>query len=119
MSGSHKPRQDWRHRVCAPHPCNTVRPVIFRLRGAPQSPYRAFEAQFAGLGFGHHAVEVAAGRGQEMLRLFGRDDRQRHRRQFAAHGQASVAPQRFRYPEIVPQPVGGIDDVRPGWGGPL
>jgi hypothetical protein len=24
MSGSHKPRQSWRHRVCTPHPCNTV-----------------------------------------------------------------------------------------------
>ena len=24
MSGSHKPRRGWRHRVCAPHPCNTV-----------------------------------------------------------------------------------------------
>ena len=24
MSGSHKPRRSWRHRVCVPHPCNTV-----------------------------------------------------------------------------------------------
>jgi hypothetical protein len=24
MSGSHKPRRSWRHRVCMPHPCNTV-----------------------------------------------------------------------------------------------
>jgi multiple antibiotic resistance protein len=24
MSGSHKPRRSWHHRVCTPHPCNTV-----------------------------------------------------------------------------------------------
>jgi choline dehydrogenase len=24
MSGLHKPRRSWRHRVCVPHPCNTV-----------------------------------------------------------------------------------------------
>jgi len=72
-------------------------------RGAARRPW-----------LGDHAVEVAARRGPEMLRRLGRDDRQRHRRQLAAHGETGVAPQRFRDAEVVPQPVGGVNQVRPG-----
>lgn len=32
----------------------------------------------------------------------------------AAHGQAGLASEGFRNIEVVPQPFGGIDDVRPG-----
>ena len=88
--------------------------MAFRLDGAAQGPHRAFEVQLAGVGLGDHAVEVAARRGPEMLLLLGRDDRQRDRGQLAAHGEAGVAPEGFRDAEVVPQPVGGIDDVRPG-----
>jgi hypothetical protein len=28
MFGSHKLRRSWRHRVCVPHPCNTVAHVL-------------------------------------------------------------------------------------------
>jgi hypothetical protein len=28
MCGSHKPRRSWRHCVCGPHPCNTVRRAV-------------------------------------------------------------------------------------------
>jgi type IV secretory pathway VirB4 component len=30
MSGWHKPRRNWRHHVCVPHPCNTVAWTAFR-----------------------------------------------------------------------------------------
>ena len=100
-----------RHGDRGPLPCP---PLVFRLRGAAQRPHRALEVQLAGLGLGDHAVEVAARRGPEMLRLLGRDDRQRDRGQIPAHGEAGVAPQGFRDAEVVPQPVGGIDDLRPG-----
>jgi hypothetical protein len=33
--------------------------MAFRLDGAAQSPYRAFEVELAGNGLGEHAVEVA------------------------------------------------------------
>jgi len=55
-------------------------PVLFRLRGAPQRPERAFKVQFAGQMFGDYAVKIAAGSGPEMRYLLGRDDRQRHGR---------------------------------------
>ena len=49
-----------------------------------------------------------------MLRRLGRDDRDGNRRLLAAHGQAGVAPEGFRDAEFAAQPVGGIDDLRPG-----
>jgi Ti-type conjugative transfer relaxase TraA len=78
------------------------------------APSGAFEMQFAGLGFLHHAVEIAARCGAEMPRLLGRDDRQRHRRQLPAHRKAGLTPQRSRYAKLVPQPVRSIDKVGPG-----
>ena len=41
MSGSHKPRRSWRHRVCVPHPCNTV--AERRNGGSIESALRILE----------------------------------------------------------------------------
>jgi hypothetical protein len=30
MSGSHKLRRSWRHRVCVPYPCNTVKQRLLK-----------------------------------------------------------------------------------------
>ena len=65
----------------------------------------------AGGGLGDHAVEVAARRGPEMIRLLGRDDGKSHSGQFAAHGDAGVSPEGFRHPEIVAEPVGRVASV--------
>ena len=74
------------------------------------------EIELAGLRLRHHAVEIPARRRPEMLRRLGRDDRDRDRRLLAAHGQAGLAPERFRDAELAAQPVRGIDDLRPGRG---
>src|SRR4051794_27636932 len=97
-----KPRcRGWRGRQSLPLPVPlTVRPApspvrpraAFRVARTAQGPYGAFEMQLAGCGFLDHAVEVAARRGPEMLRLLGRDDRQRDRGQLPAHRQAGFTP---------------------------
>ena len=43
-----------------------------------------------------------------MLRVLGRDDRQRHRGQLATHGDASLTPERFRDVEVVPGPSAAL-----------
>jgi hypothetical protein len=58
--------------------------MAFRLEGTAQGPHGAFEVQLVGDGLGHHAMEVAARRGPEMLLLLGRDDRERHGGQLIA-----------------------------------
>jgi hypothetical protein len=52
MSGSHKPRRGWRHRVCTPHPCNTVRHFAFEIE-APDT------AQFECQARGHYTKPLA------------------------------------------------------------
>src|SRR5208283_5759836 len=88
----------------------------FRGGGLPQAPNRPRQIELTGLRLRHHAVEIAARRRAEMLRRLGRDDGDRNRRLLAAHGLTCVAPEGFRDAELAAQPVGGIDDLRPGRG---
>jgi hypothetical protein len=77
-----------RHAIAVPSPARPL--VLFRLRGAAQGPHRPLEGPLTGLGFVDHDVEVAARGGPEVLLILGRDDRQRPRRQLAAHGKTDV-----------------------------
>jgi hypothetical protein len=61
----------------------------------------------------HHAGEISSCRSREMPLRFGGDDRQRQHRLVAAHALAGLAPQRSRHAEVIAQPVGGIEHVRP------
>jgi hypothetical protein len=61
-----------RHDDAIPFPASLI---AVWLRSAVSGPDGAVEMQFAGLGFGNHAVEIAARRTPEMLLLLGRDDR--------------------------------------------
>jgi hypothetical protein len=49
-----------------------------------------------------------------MPRWFRRHDRERDGCRLTAHRYAGLAPKRFRYAEVVAQPVGGVDDVGSG-----
>ena len=71
--------------------------------------------QLVSLGFLHHAVEIPSGRSAEVTGVFGRNNGQGDRGQFPAHRYAGIAPQGFRNIKIMPEPVRGIDDLRPSW----
>src|SRR5471030_1780453 len=90
-----------RRRTQAPCPGRLV--AWFRCDCLAQAPDRAREVELARLRLRHHAVEISARRGSEMLGGFGRDDGDRDCCLFPAYGLASLAPKRFRDPELTAQ----------------
>ena len=76
-------------------------------------PDSAIQVEFAGLGLGDHAVEVATRRGGDVSSGLRRHDGDSDRCLFASHGTARLTPEVLVDAQIVAQPVGGIDDVGP------
>ena len=64
-------------------------------------------------GLGHHAVEIPARAGAEVLRRPCRDERHCYRGAFPTYRQAGLTSERPGNPQLAAQPVGSINDIAP------